>query len=243
MGRVVFFVGRNQMDIEGFGPETVSFLMEKGLVHDIPDIYTLDYHSLIGEPGFGDKKVASLERSVAESKNRPFSTVLLSLGIPDFGKKAVDLLIKAGITSMDKLLQLVDTNDTTVLLAIKGFGEKTVESLVTYLSDMQLRERIMKLKELGLNFSEKDTPAVPSFTPVFAGQTWCVTGSFAHFQPRSVALKEIERRGGRTTTSVTRKTTHLLAGSGAGSKLQQAISFGTKVVSEEEFITMLHMES
>lgn len=242
MGRVVFFVGRDQMDIEGFGPETVSFLMEKGLVKDIPDIYTVDYAGLVGEPGFGEKKVASLAKAVEESRNRPFRTVLVSLGIPDFGKKAVDLLVSSGIVTMDRLLELVDTDTTTPLLAIKGFGQKTVDSLFAYLSDVHMRERIARLRKCGLQFEEHDVATSEQCEQVFSGQTWCVTGSFTHFSPRSLALKEIESRGGRTTGAVTGKTTHLLAGTGAGSKLQQAIGFGTTIVSEEEFLKMLEGE-
>lgn len=239
LGRVVFFVGRNQMDIEGFGPETVSFLIQRNLIKDIPDIYTVDYRALVGEPGFGEKKAFSLLDAVNKSKERSFGTVLVSLGIPDFGKKAVDLLIGAGITSMDQLLALVDSGDTQPLLEIKGFGQKTIDSLFSYLQDDQMRERISRLKELGLDFAQVADPVSSRLPQIFSGQTWCVTGSFEHFQPRSLALKEIELRGGRTTGSVTRKTTHLLAGSGAGSKLQQAISFGTTIVSEDKFVELL----
>lgn len=242
MGRVVFFVGRDQMDIEGFGPETVAFLMRKHLISDIPDIYRVDYADLVGEPGFGEKKALALKRAVEESKARPFRTVLVALGIPDFGKKAVDLLVGSGISDIDQLFALVDVDDMDPLLKIKGFGQKTVETLFSYLKDRDIRARIGELRKLGLNFHEVSDTIAQQVPQIFAGQTWCVTGSFEHFSPRSLALKEIESRGGRTTGSVTRKTTHLLAGTGAGSKLQQAISFGTTVVSEEEFLSLLGSE-
>jgi DNA ligase (NAD+) len=128
------------------------------------------------------------------------------------------------------------------LLAIKGFGQKTVDSLFAYLSDVHMRERIARLRKCGLQFEEHDVATSEQCEQVFSGQTWCVTGSFTHFSPRSLALKEIESRGGRTTGAVTGKTTHLLAGTGAGSKLQQAIGFGTTIVSEEEFLKMLEGE-
>lgn len=242
MGRVIFFVGRNQMDIEGFGPETVSFLMQRNMINDIPDIYTVDYQSLVGEVGFGEKKAYSLMKAVEKSKDQPFSIVMVSLGIPDFGKKAVDLLIAAGITSMEQLESLVDSDNKRPLLDIKGFGQKTVDSLFSYLKDEQLRNRIVRLRDLGLNFSQESTANDTRVPQTFSGQTWCVTGSFERYQPRSLVLKEIEARGGRTTGSVTRKTTHLLAGSAAGSKLQQAIALGITIVSEEKFIAMLEKE-
>ena len=239
LGRISFFVGRNQMDIDGFGPETVSFLVQKGLVHDIPDIYRVDYRSLIGEPGFKERKVASLEASVNASRDRPFRTVLVSLGIPDFGKKAVDLLVDSGVTSMKQLLSLVDSGDSERLLGIKGFGQKTVDALFSSLSDRRMRERVKRLEDAGLTMSEELSDASGSIPQIFAGQTWCVTGSFEHFSPRSLALKEIEARGGRTTSSITGKTTHLLAGDKAGSKLRQAVSLGTTIVQESQFISML----
>jgi DNA ligase (NAD+) len=239
LGRIVFFAGREQMDIEGFGPETVSFLVRKGWVKQICDLYAIDYSALVGEPGFGEKKAASLGRAMLASKDRPFRTVLVSLGIPDFGKKAVDALVDSGIRSMEQLLDVVDRRDSETLLAIKGFGEKTVESLFGWFSRDSARSVVSRLREAGLRMDEPEPEAGLLPSPIFLGQVWCVTGSFERFVPRSLALKEIEARGGRTTGSVTRKTTHLLAGTSPGSKLQQALSLGTRVVDEKAFIAML----
>ena len=239
MGRISFFVGRDQMDIEGFGPETVSFLVEKGWLKDIPDIYTIDYSLLIGEVGFGVKKATSLAQSVEKSKTRPFRKVLVSLGIPDFGKKAADLLVTAGIRSIDVLLELVDSSSREPLLSIKGFGGKTVDSLFEYFTNPVVRERIKRLKDAGLMFIEEVEAKSVGLLQIFTGQTWCVTGSFERFVPRSLAIAEIESRGGRTTGSVTGKTTHLLAGSGAGGKLEQARALGVQIVSELDFLQML----
>jgi len=237
--RISFFVGKGQMDIEGLGPETVLALIEKGWLEDLPDIYAIDYTWLIGEKGFGAKKVEALIQGVAKSKTRPYRNVLVSLGIPEFGHKAVDLLVSAGIYSVDALLDLVDRDDRGTLLAIKGFGEKTVTSLFDNLRDSGMRERIRLLRQTGLNFSEEPVSATAVLPQVFSGQTWCVTGSFIHYTPRSLAMAEIEKRGGRTTSSVTGKTTHLLAGTSAGGKLGQAQAFGVRIVDEEEFMKML----
>ena len=151
----------------------------------------------------------------------------------------MDLLVNAGIRSMKQLLEMVDSGDSETLVAIKGFGKKTVDSLFAELSDAKVRERIARLELLGLQFSEVATGAEEMLPQIFRNQVWCVTGSFERFAPRSLALKEIEARGGRTTSSVTSKTSHLLAGTGAGSKLQQAQSFGTTIVDEQQFIRML----
>ena len=140
---------------------------------------------------------------------------------------------------MEQLLDVVDRRDSETLLAIKGFGEKTVESLFGWFSRDSARSVVSRLREAGLRMDEPEPEAGLLPSPIFLGQVWCVTGSFERFVPRSLALKEIEARGGRTTGSVTRKTTHLLAGTSPGSKLQQALSLGTRVVDEKAFIAML----
>lgn len=234
-GRLVFFVGKGQMDIDGLGAETIAVLLRKGMVHDIPDLYSLDYSLLEDEPGFGPKKIQLLKQGIEESRKRPFSTVLRSLGIPELGKKAVELLISNGITSVDRLIEIARLQQTEQIVSIKGFGEKTAETILREFSDDRVIERVRRLREAGLRFTEEVREKTENST-LFAGQVWCVTGSFEHFKPRSRATDEIEARGGRTVSSVTGKTTHLLAGSGAGSKLQKAQSLGVEIVSEEEFL-------
>ncbi|MDD3996352.1 MAG: NAD-dependent DNA ligase LigA [Sphaerochaetaceae bacterium] len=239
LGRINFFVGRNQMDIEGLGPETIAAIVAKGWVADIYDLYRFDIDRLVGEPGFGEKKVAAIKKGLELSKCKPYRNVLVSLGIPEFGKKAVELLMNDGIRSIDELLAIVDASDKERLAGIKGFGDKTIAALFEYLSDAKMRNRITLLRESGLQFSEEVSMTPSEIEAIFTGQIWCVTGSFEHFAPRSLALAEIEARGGRTTGSVTGKTTHLLAGSNAGSKLDQALRFGTKIVDEQEFLRLL----
>jgi DNA ligase (NAD+) len=95
---------------------------------------------------------------------------------------------------------------------------------------------INRLKNAGLNFSSKEEREVEKLPQVFAGEIWCVTGSFDHFKPRDIAMEEVKKRGGRVSSSVTSKTTHLLAGVNPGSKLDKAQKLNTKVVNEEEFL-------
>ena len=240
--RLKFFVGKAQMDIESFGPETITTLIGLGLLKDVSDIYTLDYErALCDFPGFGEKKIAAIKAGVEKSKSQSFRRVLVSLGIGEIGKKAADLLVESGITSMDALLDIADRNDEETLTAIKQIGPKSARLLIDGLKDPSMRVRIENLRQAGLQFEEKriDAAALPQ---IFTDSCWCVTGSFVHFNPRTLALDEIKKRGGRTTSSVTGKTTHLLAGSGAGSKLMQANKLGVKVVNEEMFLTMLEEE-
>ncbi len=239
-GRIVFFAGRNQMDIEGFGPETINFLFDKGFIQDIPDLYAFDYMELIGEEGFGEKKCSALTKAIEESKKRPFRSVLVALGIADFGKKGIDLLVDNGIKTIQTLFELIDSGNRDYFLAIKGLGEKSVDNLFDHLLNKEFRGRIIALMEAGLTFEE--VASGEEFEPLFSDQVWSVTGSFETFNPRSLALKEIEKRGGRTTGTISGKTTHLLAGRGAGSKLQQAQSLGVIIVDEEQFLKLLEGE-
>ncbi len=238
-GRIFFFLGKGQMDIESFGPETATVLINKGLLHDCADIYTIDYAQVLGnEPGFGTKKITQLVESVEASKKQPFRNVLVSLGIQEFGKKAVDLVINDNLRNIDDLLRIADEHDVQRLVSIKGIGEKTANLIIDSLNDPFMRMRIQNLRNAGLQFSE-EPPAENTLPQIFEGQVWCVTGSFEQFNPRSKAMDEVELRGGRTTGSVTGKTTHLLAGPGAGSKLVQAQKLGVRVVDEQEFMQML----
>lgn len=240
-GRLLFFTGRGQMDIESLGPETIDVLLENGFIDDIEDLYTFDYSRLVEFPGFGEKKVSLIQRGVEESRNRPYKTVLKSLGIPDLGTKVAELLIDAGYTGIDDLFELADRDDTEALTDIEGIGEKTAASILAELRRPELRRQVAALKEAGLSF-KTDASEKPDLPAIFLGQTWCVTGSFEHFKPRSAAMDEVSRRGGKTTGSVSGRTTHLLAGEGAGSKLAKARELGITIVTEEEFLALLKGE-
>lgn len=238
-GRMQFFTAKAQMDIENLGPETIQFLMREGFLKDIPDIYRIDYRKLAGNPGFGEKKCELLQNGVEKSRKKPFSSVLASLGIPDLGKKSVELLLDDGIDDIDALFAIVDQGDTDRLIGIKGFGTKTVESIMSELSKPVIRERIRLLREIGLLFRQEKRALGDLPAQVFIGQVWCVTGSFIHFSPRSKAMETVKLGGGRVVTAVTGSTTHLLAGSGAGSKLKKAESLDIRIVTEDEFLEML----
>ncbi|MCK9548464.1 MAG: NAD-dependent DNA ligase LigA [Sphaerochaeta sp.] len=240
-GRIEFFAGKGGMDIENFGPETIATLMELGVLADIDDIYRIDYEAVLGgQPGFGERKIALIRAGVDESKTRPFRTVLVALGIPELGKKGAQVLIEAGLDSMEKLLAVADANDTERLVSIKQIGERSAEVYIASLTDEAMRRRIASLAELGLSMEEARHETGDDQR--FAGQVWCVTGSFEHFNPRSKAMDEVEARGGRTTGSVTSKTTHLLAGAGGGSKRARALEHGVTIVDEETFISLLNKE-
>jgi DNA ligase (NAD+) len=238
LGRLFFFAGKGQMDIENLGPETIEVLFEKGLVTDIDGFYSFDPDVLLDEPGFGPKKVQLIKAGIEKSKHKPFRIVLASLGIPDLGPKAVELLVDAGFATIEKLFAVSDDNDLESLVAIHGIGEKTASNIISELGDTKMRNRIARLKSAGLQF-EEETQASLDIEQIFSGQTWCITGSFENFSPREKALDEVKRRGGKTTSTITKSTTHLLAGPGGGSKLDKAIELGTTIIDEKEFLKLL----
>jgi DNA ligase (NAD+) len=241
-GRIRFFAGRNQMDIDNLGPETLDVLIERGLVQDVQDLYTFDPAELLDLPGFGEKKVRLIREGLERSKQRSYRNVLVSLGIPDIGQKAVELLVEGGYRDIDSLIEAAERADPTVFTEIHGIGEKIANTLIRELNDPAVRRRIQALKAAGLRFSEEAPKGGEQLPQTFSGQTWCVTGSFQRFKPRELAMEEVKRRGGRVTSSVTSKTSHLLAGPGAGSKLDKARELGVRIVTEAEFLRMLSTE-
>lgn len=239
VGNIAFFSSRTQMDIESLGPKTIRELYEKGMLESISDIYTADYASLLGQPGFGEKTVSQIISAVEESKKQPFKIVLSSLGISELGKKSAEMLISGGFDSFEKL----ENAKKEDLVKIPGIGEQMAGKIISAFSDEEFLSLLAKLTAAGLSTSVEDDSAESlKVDDSLSGTLWCVTGSFEHFNPRSKALDEIEKRGGRTGSSITGKTTHLLAGKGGGSKREQAEKLGVKVVGEDEFLAMIGMK-
>ena len=240
-GRIHFFAARGQMDIDHLGSETLDRLIDAGVLRDVDDIFNFDVDRLQEWEGFGERKVALLKKGIERSRGRPFRTVLPALGMPEIGPKVTELLIEAGYHDIDSLLEAARTGDVEPLTAIDGIGEKTASAVITELAAGANRRRIGELRLAGLRFAA-DPPAPRPATAEagpFAGQSWCVTGSFARFRPRELAAQAIEERGGRVTAGVTSRTSHLLAGRAAGGKLAKAERLGVTVVSEEEFLRLL----
>jgi DNA ligase (NAD+) len=229
------------MDIEGLGPKTIETLYENGFVRSIGELYSFDFNRLKALEGFGGsegKKIESMKMAIEQSRKTPFRSVLVSLGIPEFGRKAVDLVCDAGYDDMDKLLDLADRHDTEALSAIHGIGEVTANLIIDGLNSEETRILIEDLRKAGLRMQDEKDEG-PVLEQIFKGQSWCVTGSFENFNPRSKAMDEIKRRGGTEVSGVSRKTSCLLAGSGAGSKMEKAREFGVRIVTEEEFLRMI----
>ena len=238
-GRISFFASSDQMDIEGLGPKTVAVLYDAGILKSIPDIYSADFSKAIGLPGIGEKSIKALENGIKESKDRPFATVLSSLGIAEIGKKGAEMLIAGGFDDIDKLIAAAKDGSIEPFVSIAGIGETTAENIISAFRSSELLTMIEALRSSGLKLDASLDKQEKSEERIFEGQVWCITGSFRSFNPRSKALKEIEKRGGRTVSSVTSRTTHLLSGEGGGSKRADAERLGVKIVSEDEFLSLI----
>ncbi|MBQ6904874.1 MAG: NAD-dependent DNA ligase LigA [Spirochaetia bacterium] len=239
-GQIIFFASVAQMDIETLGSETIDFLVDNGFIHSIPELYTFDFNRLKDYPGFGDKKVELIEKGLEKSKGTDYLKVLSSLGVPEIGNKVSETLIKNGIDSIDKLLKVVDDADVVKLTSFEGIGEKTAQIIIKEFSSPILRAQIEALRRAGLKFQQEAPLQKELINNKFAGQSWCITGSFVNFKPRTLAAAEIEARGGKVVSQVTGKTTHLLVGAEPGSKLDKARANGiTRIVDEDEFMQLL----
>lgn len=237
-GQILFFASSGQMDIENLGSETLEFLIENKFIKKISDLYYFDFDILKNYPGFGERKVELIIKGIEKSKNRGYIKLLSSLGIGEIGGKVSEILVKNGISDIGMLFEIADKKDYKKLLSFEGIGEKTAEIIVKEFSNPVLRAEIERLRKAGLKFFQEGVPGEKS-DGIFSGESWCITGSFVNFKPRTLAAAEIEAEGGRVVAQVTGKTTHLLAGSDPGSKLKKAEENRVRIVTEDEFMAML----
>ncbi len=237
---LIFFCQRKQMDIEGLGEKMIEFFYEKSIIKSIPDIYTLKNRKeeLESLDGLGKKSVSIILEGIEKSKSKGLKFILPSLGFNDIGHKVTEVLIESGFTDIDSIIIAVqEKNPEEKFLSLFGLGEKTIHSIIQEFSDPLTLKMIQDLKNLGINFhSEKK---IKSTKLLFEGQNWCVTGSFEHFNPREKAMDIVVYFGGKKSSGVTSKTTHLLVGTGGGSKFEKANKLGITILTEIEFLTLL----
>jgi DNA ligase (NAD+) len=223
--RVEYFVSRGAMDIDGFGSQTAALLVEKGLVHDVGDIYSLQRDELLDLEGFQDKKVDKLLAGIAASKEQPPERLLTALGIRYVGS-VVSALLVGELGGLDQLGQATAAE----LEAIDGIGPQTAAAVVAWFAKDKNRRILQKLRDAGLTF-EAQTRA-GSAADELAGLTFVITGTLPTLS-RDEARALIEKHGGRVTGSVSNKTDYLLAGEKAGSKLSKAESLTVPVIDEK----------
>ncbi len=233
VNHILNFVGRNAMDIKGFGEAAVHGLIEEGYLRTIADIYHLSAYreeliakGLIGKEKNTDKLLAAIE----ESKQNDPQRLLTGLGISGIGRAAARELM-AAFGSINRLGQAGEEE----LLAVPDMGEISARAILSYFHDEKNKEILSELERLGVNFVQEQ--AIPAGSE-FSGKTFVITGTLPTMGRKECAAF-IENHGGKVTGSVSKKTDYLVAGEAAGSKLAKAQELGIAILSEEELKSML----
>ncbi len=226
--KLTHFCSKNAMDVEGMSEATLTLLMEKRGVKNFSDLYGLDKESFAGMEGFRDKKADNLLNAIQKSKRIPLDRFLYALGISGVGRVAARDLAAFG--SVERISNLTEEE----LVAVEDVGEITARGIAEFFRDGENQAEISRLFKAGvMPFTEEKKRG-----GVFAGETVVLTGSLAAMS-RSEAQKIIEAEGGVAAGSVSGKTTLVVAGESAGSKLEKAKKSGVKIIGEEEFLKLL----
>ena len=226
--KLTHFCSKNAMDVEGMSEATLTLLMEKRSVKNFSDLYGLDKESFAGMEGFRDKKADNLLNAIQKSKRIPLDRFLYALGISGVGRVAARDLAAFG--SVERISNLTEEE----LVAVEDVGEITARGIAEFFRDGENQAEISRLFKAGVTpFTEEKKRG-----GVFAGETVVLTGSLAAMS-RSEAQKIIEAEGGVAAGSISGKTTLVVAGESAGSKLEKAKKSGVKIIGEEEFLKLL----
>lgn len=226
---LIHFAGRDAMDIEGLGPAVIELLLNNNLIRHSYDLYSLKLSDIAGLERMGEKSAENLISAINKSKENDLYRLIFGFGIRHIGAKAAKL-VSDKMQNMDNILS-ANIEDFS---SIDGFGKIMAESIFEFFSLSQTKELVAKLKEMGLNMQSK---TVISDTR-FKDKTFVLTGTLSTYK-RSEAAAIIESFGGKTSSSVSKKTDFVLAGEEAGSKLDKANALGIKVIDEEEFKQMI----
>jgi DNA ligase (NAD+) len=226
---LIHFASRGAMDIEGMGIAVCTQLVEKGLVQNAADIYDLTMEAVCGLDKFKEKSAGNLMRAIEGSKANNLDKLIFALGIRNIGEHAATLLAQR-FGTMDALLAATQEE----LLAIDGFGGVMAQSLLDFLAKAGTADLIARLKATGVNMTYRGEVK----TDKLAGLTIVVTGTLPTLS-RDEAEALIVINGGKAGKSVSKKTSYVLAGEAAGSKLTKAQELGVSVISEAELLAMV----
>ena len=222
------FASRGAMNIEGLGEAVVKQLVDAGLVKTVADLYTLNLQDLTALEHFGKKSAENLLNSIENSKKNNLSRLIFALGIKGIGSRAATLLCEK-FGDMDSIMAASQEE----IVEIENFGDILAKSVYKSMREPHRIELISRLKELGLNMTYESTKT----SDKFAGLTFVLTGTLPTLK-REQAKEIIEKLGGKCSGSVSKKTSYVLAGEEAGSKLDKANELGITVINEEQFIKM-----
>lgn len=225
---IIHFVSKPAMDIDGLGPSIIEQMTEKDLIHTAADLYYLKKEDISALDKMGNKSAENLLSALENSKSNPLYKLINALGIRHIGEKAAKILAKHYKT-IDNFVKAAFED----LVLLEDVGDKMAESVVSFFKQEQNIAFLEKLKAVGVNCIEKDSKT----SDLFSGMTFVLTGTLEKYT-RAEASEIIEKFGGKTSSSVSKKTTYVLAGIDAGSKLKKAQQLGISIISEDEFEEM-----
>lgn len=226
---ITHFASRDAMNIDGMGPAVVRLLIASGLIHDVADIYSLSAGEIEGLDRMGKKSAENLIAAIERSKSAGLDKLIYALGIRQVGEKAAKSLAEAFPD-----IELLFSASEEQISAIYDFGDISAHYIVNFFAHPQTRTLVDELKSRGV----KTTYEVQKRGNIFEGMTFVLTGTLPTMK-RDEASRLIEENGGKVSSSVSAKTSMVLAGEDAGSKLTKAQSLGVRIISEEELLAML----
>ena len=227
---IIHFASRTAMNIDGLGESIVYQLAESNLIKDVGDLYSLTFEQALSLEGFKDKSAQNLITAIENSKQANLDKLIFAFGIRNIGEKAAALLAE----KFDTLDNLINA-DMQSIIEIDGFGEIGAKSVTEYFAKDTVKLVIQKLKAAGVNMQYKSSRA----SDILSGKTFVVTGTLPSLS-RDEAEKLIADNGGKAASSVSKKTSYVLAGEKAGSKLEKAKTLGIPVIDEAEFLNMIN---
>ena len=228
--RLLHFASRDAMDIDGLGDAVMDQLLERGFIHDIADIYKLTFFHVLNLENFKDKKAQNLLDAIEASKHKPLAKLLFALGIGLVGEKTAEILAYHFHT-----LDALQEADVETLQSIREIGETVSKSVYDFFRDEKVRAQIEELRAAGLNFTQ---PQKELSGNVFEGKTLVFTGELPTLK-RTEAEQLAKQHGGTASGSVSKKTSFVVAGENAGSKLKKAQELNIPILTEEEFLKMI----
>ncbi|HOM25246.1 MAG TPA: NAD-dependent DNA ligase LigA, partial [Thermosynergistes sp.] len=224
------FASRGGMDIQGLGEKLIDQLVEKGLVRDIADLYTLSEEELASLERMGKKSAQNLIRALEASKNRPLANLIYALGIRYVGSRVAELLAE-NFESLERLMEATEEE----ILQIEGIGPRIASSVVSFFRDEANRRTIERLIALGVK-TRLERPALEK--DVWRGLRFVFSGELER-ATRLEAENVVKSLGGQVSSDVSRKTSYVVVGKNPGSKLERAVNLGVKTIDEDSFWHMV----
>jgi DNA ligase (NAD+) len=227
--KIIYFVGKGQMDIENVGPSLIEQLIDKKLIKNIADLYKLEFWQIAQLDKMGDKSAENVLAGIEKSKTNPLWRLIVGMGILNVGGQIAELLANE-FGTLEKLMDATEQR----LIEIDGIGGEIAKNVVEYFRDKENTAVINKLLAAGV----KPEPPAKKQSRTLAGKIIVVTGTLENFSRQQIE-RAVKDHGGKTSSGVSKKTSFVLAGANPGSKLDKAKQLGVEVIGEKDFIRMI----